>query len=77
MHGKKPVLILDAAFYVIMCIGIAIKFFLWIFCRWAAKMLGSDSMEALAEDHFNDVLGNLGAIVTAIIAFETVVTHRI
>ena len=75
MHGEKPVLLLDDAFYIIMSIGIGMKFFLWIFCRWAAKMLGSDSMEALAEDHFNDVLSNLGAIATAIIAFRTVVTH--
>lgn len=48
--------------------GIIAKLFLWLFCRWAQKILSSDLLEALAEDHFNDVISNSTAIVTLGIA---------
>lgn len=43
----------------------------WIFCRWASYVLSSDGLDALAEDHFNDVISNTLAIITAAIAVHT------
>lgn len=52
----------------ILVIGIALKFILWLYCGWANKYLRSDAIEALTEDHFNDLLSNTAAITAAIIA---------
>ena len=51
--------------YVILGSGTAAKMFLYYYCK---QFKDSDSLAALAEDHFNDVLSNLAAIVTASIA---------
>jgi divalent metal cation (Fe/Co/Zn/Cd) transporter len=68
--GHEPVLEVGVAMYVILGIGILMKFFLYIYCQWAKRILKSDMLEALAEDHFNDVISNSVAILTAAIAFE-------
>ena len=66
--GKLPELTADASTYGILGVGIFLKFFLWLFCRWSQKVLASDLLEALAEDHFNDVISNTTAICTLAIA---------
>lgn len=48
------------------------KFFLWIYCLRLNKDNRSDTVAALAEDHFNDVLSNVGAIITVAIATHSV-----
>jgi cation diffusion facilitator family transporter len=67
-HNNPPDLEATGTVYGTIVAGIVAKFFLWQFCRWAQKVLASDSLEALAEDHFNDVLSNSAAIVTLGIA---------
>jgi hypothetical protein len=44
------------------CIGV--KLLLWVYCKWAAKLAAkSGTLEALAEDHLNDVMSNVGGEV--------------
>jgi len=57
--------------YVVLGIGIFLKFALWLFCRYINKNINSDMIEALTEDHFNDVVSNITAITTVSIAFYT------
>lgn len=58
------------AVYALLSIGIALKVFLYVFCTWAQKILSSDILTALAEDHLNDIFSNITAIITASIAFN-------
>jgi len=51
--------------YVILGSGTAAKLALYYYCK---QFKDSDSIAALAEDHYNDVLSNVAAIVTASIA---------
>lgn len=51
--------------YVILALGTALKLFLFLYCN--SLKARSDSIAALAEDHFNDVLSNLGAIVATLV----------
>lgn len=51
--------------YIILGSGTAAKLLLFYYCN---QFKDSDSLAALAEDHFNDVLSNIAAIVTASIA---------
>ena len=67
-HGNFPELEASSNVYGTIVAGIVAKFVLWHFCRWAQKVLKSDMLEALAEDHFNDVLSNSAAIATLLIA---------
>lgn len=41
------------------------KLALFFYCNWLKGR--SDSMEALAEDHINDVASNLGAVLAAVV----------
>lgn len=52
--------------YVILGSGTALKLALYFYCLKFSKQ--SDSVNALAEDHLNDVASNLAAIITASIA---------
>ncbi len=58
--------------YIILGVGIALKLVLWIYCVKINENIGSDTVTALAEDHFNDVISNGVAVVTAAIAYHTV-----
>lgn len=58
--------------FIITGFGILLKFLLWIWCTALNRRANSDMLEALAEDHFNDVISNLAAIVTVVIAYYTV-----
>jgi len=67
-RGELPELEANANVYGTLVAGIVAKFFLWLFCGWAKRVLSSDLLAALAEDHFNDVISNTAAIVTLAIA---------
>ncbi|KAK9817796.1 hypothetical protein WJX72_002302 [[Myrmecia] bisecta] len=67
-QGSLPQLEAGVAMYAILGGGTLAKLILWIYCR---RLQGSsDSMVALAEDHLNDVMSNLGAIATVTLAFR-------
>jgi divalent metal cation (Fe/Co/Zn/Cd) transporter len=70
-NGKIPKIEVGAVLYAITCTGIVLKFVLWIWCVVLNKIAQSDILEALAEDHFNDVISNSAAIVTVTIAYYT------
>ena len=63
----KDALVIQAPplMYIILGSGTAAKIVLYYYCK---QFKDSDSLAALAEDHLNDVLSNLAAIVTASIA---------
>lgn len=65
-----PTLNVDINLYVILGIGIVMKFFLWLFCLKLNETIQSDMISALAEDHLNDVISNTCAIATAAAAFH-------
>lgn len=71
LTGNIPELNVDQDLYIILGLGIFMKLVLYIFCRYANRSVRSDSLAALAEDHLNDVVSNIAAIVTAAIAFNT------
>ena len=54
-EGRIPRLDVDGGMYAILAVGILLKVVLYIYCTYANKIAESDSMEALAEDHLNDV----------------------
>ncbi len=68
--GNIPELQVDWIMYLSLGVGIGMKFFLFLYCRLAVSNEPSDILEALAEDHINDVFSNAAAIITASIAFE-------
>ena len=71
MEGNIPVIDASLSMYVILSLGIFFKVILYIYCRFAFMVVESDSLEALAEDHLNDVMSNTAALVTASIAFHS------
>jgi divalent metal cation (Fe/Co/Zn/Cd) transporter len=70
--GHIPALDISAASYAILGVVVVLKVLLFIYCRWANTFsaVKSDSLEALAEDHLNDVMSNMAAIITASLAFN-------
>ncbi len=69
--GKLPYLNVEMDLYLVLGIGTILKLFLWIYCQNVGRRLKSDMIHALAEDHFNDVLSNSAAIITASVAYNT------
>jgi cation diffusion facilitator family transporter len=69
-RGERPRLSVDAVMFTILGVGIAAKGVLWVICRAAAQQhgAGGGTLEALAEDHLNDVWSNAGAVITGAIA---------
>ena len=63
--GEPLIIQAPLLMYIILGTGTAAKIVLFYYCK---QFQDSDSLAALAEDHFNDVLSNLAAIVTASIA---------
>ena len=68
--GKLPELDVGPVLYAILAIGIAFKLALYLFCRYVNATANMDMLVALAEDHFNDVISNTGAVVTVAIAYN-------
>ena len=68
LNGNLPMTL-----YAILSVGTLLKLAMFIYCRYVNVVLKSDILEALAEDHFNDVPFNSTAIVTAAIAYNTAV----
>jgi cation diffusion facilitator family transporter len=50
--------------------GIFLKLVLFLFCRIAVSIKASDQLQALSEDHINDVFSNTGALISAAIAAD-------
>ena len=73
LNGNLPILNVGVTLYAILSVGTLLKLALFIYCRYVNVVLKSDMLEALAEDHFNDVPFNSAAIVTATIAYNTAV----
>ena len=71
LNGTLPQLEVGITLYAILCVGTALKLALFIYCRYVNLTLKSDMLDALAEDHFNDVLSNSAAMITAAIAYNT------
>jgi divalent metal cation (Fe/Co/Zn/Cd) transporter len=67
-NGNIPEVELNIAFYLILGLGTLAKLLLWQLCRRATPR--SDSLDALAEDHLNDVASTIAAIATAVLAAE-------
>lgn len=63
LKGARPELHLGVLMFVILGIATAAKLALYFYCVRLADR--SDSMLALAEDHINDVMSNMGAVITA------------
>lgn len=70
LTGNIPELEIGTVVYILLGVGIATKIFLFVYCKWANLSLKTDTLEALAEDHLNDVFSNIGAVVTATIAYN-------
>jgi divalent metal cation (Fe/Co/Zn/Cd) transporter len=68
--GNIPEIQVGLTMYVVISVGIVLKFVLWIYCKAVNENNPSDILGALAEDHLNDVFSNTAAIITAAIAFE-------
>ena len=58
--------------YTILTVGIVLKFALWKLCAWVSlkSVDASETLDALAEDHLNDVWSNIAAVVTGAIAAQ-------
>lgn len=70
-NHNLPFLEVNIYLYGILGIGIILKFVLWVFCVRLNTVAKSDMLDALAEDHLNDVMSNVVAMVTASIAFNS------
>lgn len=68
VQGDPPDVSAGVTVITILSLCIFFKIALYIYCKWAQKILESDLLEALAEDHINDVFSNSAAIVTLLIA---------
>jgi cation diffusion facilitator family transporter len=65
-HGIKPQVDMTLLLYIVLGVATGIKVLLYFYCIAYAKR--SPTLEALAEDHRNDVLSNTVAICTAFVA---------
>mmetsp|Transcript_16043 Transcript_16043/g.23813 ORF Transcript_16043/g.23813 Transcript_16043/m.23813 type:complete len:333 (-) Transcript_16043:20-1018(-) len=61
-----PMITANVWLYVILGGGILSKWLLWVACK--ASKIQSTSLVALAEDHLNDVVSNIAAVLTAVVA---------
>jgi divalent metal cation (Fe/Co/Zn/Cd) transporter len=68
IHGDIPQVESSVTVIVILSLCIFLKIALYIYCTWAQKILESDILGALAEDHINDVFSNLAAIISVLVA---------
>eukprot|EP00878_Enallax_costatus_P010770 GHUV01011247.1.p1 GENE.GHUV01011247.1~~GHUV01011247.1.p1 ORF type:complete len:243 (+),score=45.63 GHUV01011247.1:111-731(+) len=64
--GVLPVLELGLVMYLVLGSATVLKLVCYLVCNALASK--SDSMVALAEDHLNDIMSNMCAIVTAVLA---------
>ena len=67
-NGTLPQLNVNYLMYVLMWTGIGMKLLLYCYCYWVQRQSKSDTLGALVEDHLNDVMSNVAAVVTAVIA---------
>ena len=65
LEGRIPILDIAAEMYIVLSIGIFLKVILYIYCSYVNKLADSDALEALAEDHLNDIMSNTAALVAS------------
>jgi hypothetical protein len=65
-YGELPDIQVNALMYVILGGGTVAKLALWGLCMLVRPP--TDTLVALAEDHLNDVVSNMAAIATAVVA---------
>ena len=70
INGNFPDLLVDKYLYIILGTGIFLKLLIYVYSKWVSLQVSSDSLEALIEDHFNDLISNSAAILTASVAFN-------
>ena len=74
-NGRIPILDNGLIVYIVIGVGVGMKLALGAYCIIANKgpdgRKKSDQLEALAEDHMNDVVSNTAAIITLAIALHT------
>ena len=68
VKGDIPQVEASVTVIVILSLCIFLKVVLYVYCTWAQKILESDILGALAEDHINDVFSNLAAIISVLVA---------
>ena len=71
LSGKLPIVHVDFSLCLIMGLGILLKFVLWVLClrlNAALQAQPSETIEALGEDHFTDVLTNSAAVLAVVVA---------
>mmetsp|Transcript_25344 Transcript_25344/g.37371 ORF Transcript_25344/g.37371 Transcript_25344/m.37371 type:complete len:370 (+) Transcript_25344:105-1214(+) len=71
-RGAIPELHYGVIMFAILGVGTGLKVILFIYCRHvnSKNNLSSDTLDALAEDHLNDVMSNTMAILTAYISIQ-------
>lgn len=70
INGNVPIIEANFVVYTLLSLCMILKLGLNVFCAWAAKILDSDSLRALAEDHINDVFSNAAAIIGVTVTAE-------
>ena len=70
IEGQIPRLDISTEMYLVLSVGIFLKMLLYIYCSYVNKIADSDALEALAEDHLNDIMSNTAALVASSIAFH-------
>lgn len=68
LRGHLPHLEVGPTMYSVLSVGTAAKVALYLLCKAAKAVSPSDTLEALAEDHLNDVWSNAASILTACLA---------
>lgn len=52
----------------LLAVGIALKLALYLYCMWIYERCKSDTLDALAQDHLNDVVSNSAALIAVAVA---------
>ena len=66
--GPIKEMTIDDLTMVILVANIALKFCLYVGCRYVHQKTGNAMVEAYADDHRNDTLSNICVVITAVIA---------
>ena len=70
LNGQIPQLDLTILCYAMLLGATLLKGILYLYCSYISRFVQSDTLEALIEDHLNDVMSNSVAIVTASTAYN-------
>lgn len=71
---EYPTLDISNVTLIVLGLGIFLKLVLYIFCKYAMSLSngsGTDALEALAEDHLNDIFSNMGTVIAVIVTVSS------